>query len=239
MQLIIDVKNLYEEASKSMPIEDFDFLKQEKLLEKYARTVGIWYGDENTMKTWNFIGNGCESHVYECKDITKIIKVMNYNIYSSSPKQFLEERIVLYNQLFSETAYELIGFARFYDDFCFDLTQPFIEGDRLELEEIESEMNNRGFYGQYYKFINQQCMVEDLHQGNVLKDKSGNIFVIDAIPSFIVPNSQKDFDNFVFNDYYLQRQKDMQIAIKKMAKYPLSFEEKREQTQFILDSLYL
>ncbi|NDV78913.1 hypothetical protein [Dysgonomonas sp. 511] len=210
--------------------------EQEVTLEKQARKKGFWFGDERKIDKWGFIGSGCEARVYADTDITKILKVVSYNVSCHSPKRFLDERIVLYNLLFPETAYELIGFAKYYDDFCFVVKQSFIEGCRLEMEEIEVEMQKRGFNASGYKFVNQEFAVEDLHQGNVLKDKQGNIFVIDAIPSFVKTNQDADV---VFNDYYQQRREDMQKSVEEMEKHPLSFEKKREQTQFILNSLYL
>ncbi|NDV58889.1 hypothetical protein [Bacteroides sp. 519] len=229
--------------TKRIKIDDIDLLnttpcKQEQQLERFARREKYWYGDEQSLDMRNFIGCGCEARVYESKDITKVLKVVNYTMTCCSPKEFIDIRITLFNLLYPETAYELVGFARYYGDFCFVVEQPFIEGTRMELSEIEVEMNKRGFVNDKYQFINNNCIVEDLHQGNVLKDKHSNVFVIDAIPSLLSFCSMRRSESVSHNEYYMQQRQEMQKSIQEMAEKPLSFEEKKEQTDLILNSLY-
>jgi len=212
--------------------------QQEKQLEACARKAGCWFGDESQIERWNFIGSGCEARVYEDEDPAKIRKVINYSVSCDSPSVFFDERVVLYNLLFPETAYELLGFARWYGDFCFVVKQSFIEGVRLEMEEIQGEMTKRGFMSYGYKYVYDRFVVEDLHQGNVLKDKRGNLFVIDAIPSF-VSRDQPNNRQAAFNSYYLQRRAEMLLSVACMQTHPLSLQKKREQTDLILNSLYL
>jgi hypothetical protein len=89
--------------------------KQEQWLREYAEKVGIWYSPERIEKEIKekSIGEngGWESNVYFMDDHS-VIKVVSYNKSSSkTPLEFLDNRISLYNYLFKETGYELIGFT--------------------------------------------------------------------------------------------------------------------------------
>lgn len=236
-------KSLSQLYTKMIKIDDVELMdttpnKQEQQLERFARGEKCWYGDEQSLDMRNFIGCGCEARVYESKDLTKVLKVVNYTMTCCSPKEFIDLRITMFNLLYPETAYELVGFSRYYGDFCFVLEQPFIEGTRMELSEIEREMNKRGFMNDRYQFVNDNCIVEDLHQGNVLKDKYGNVFVIDAIPSLVSSKNKTVNESVNHNDYYIQQRQEMQKSTHEMTLKPLSLEEKREQTDLILNRLY-
>lgn len=211
--------------------------EQEKSLERAAVQGGTWLGNEQSIKDWRLIGCGSEAQVYEDADLSKIRKVVNYKVYNRTPKDFID-RVTLYNYLFPETSYDILGFIRFYDDFCFVLRQSFIEGVRLEMAEIENEMLERGFRKDHLCYKKETLVIEDLHQGNLLKDNAGNIFVIDAIP-YLNPSSEDLKIDVKTNCYHRSRSREAQKAAYSMSKHPLLFHEKKKQTDCLLSTLYL
>jgi hypothetical protein len=94
-----------------------------------------------------------------------------------APGLKLFDRIALHNFLFSETAYELIGFTErkgFHGEnrFAVILKQPFVQAERgANLEEVKTDMTLRGFRhlrGNDFYSSDMGLIVEDLHDENVL-----------------------------------------------------------------------
>ena len=109
------------------------------------------------------------------------------------PLDFFNDRITNYNRVFPETAYKLLGIMNYRntdgkDIFRFVTEQPFIEGVTPNRDDINKKMMEMGFKigrlsSQYYleledgKFLK----VTDVRMKNCLKDKDGNVFVIDPV----------------------------------------------------------
>lgn len=74
--------------------------------------------------------DGQEANVFVYGDDNNrhVVKVINYSMMSDLPSEFIDNRIALYNGLFPESRYELLGFTERNDgNFCFVVKQPFIE----------------------------------------------------------------------------------------------------------------
>lgn len=213
---------LYEESEmKEDPAIGNLEAKEEKLLTDYAKSEGNWL-DYNKIKreAGNQLPSGAEADVFVYSNIddTKyVIKVVNYKIMSLLPSNFLDNRIALYNALFPETKYELLGFTKNKDnDFCFVLKQPFVEGTELVDEVIEYDINNRESNYKVLQEINdfldktlnlerkdsttfasKLYIIEDVHLRNVMRQKDTDFLVfIDVVPSLNTANDEYQGENF-------------------------------------------
>ncbi len=170
--------------------------EQEEELKNYAGQSGIWFTpDQISAITSIKYPSGKEADVYVDKSNANIIKVVNYQKYSKTPLDFLNNRVLAFNELFPETAYNIIGFTNTDKGLSFVLSQPFVKGkllSRLAISpETLDEQQNR--ISQYMKdkfgmgpagldaFENNQYKVEDLHLKNVIQGDDGNLYFIDAI----------------------------------------------------------
>ncbi|MDL5055903.1 LPD5 domain-containing protein [Geitlerinema calcuttense] len=159
--------------------------QQEKLLEAYAKREGIWF-DEGHFPERLFLGRGGEASVYQ-KDDKRVAKTVNYRHIDKSltPQEFIDNRIALFNTIFPESHYELMGFMRTRDgNFRFIVTQPFIQGNNVRTQaDVDAAMNAKGFdRSGRESYTSELYQVHDLHVNNVLKDDAGTVFIIDAVP---------------------------------------------------------
>jgi hypothetical protein len=108
---------------------------QKETLKQYAaqaerKSEKLWYSEadiEGLKKQAIAQSGGAEADVF----FMPVIKIVEHN---SFPLEFIDDRISLYNYLFPETSYELIGFTDnpFDADFTsFIVRQKEIEGDTL------------------------------------------------------------------------------------------------------------
>lgn len=174
--------------------------EQEELLKKYAEDSGIWF-DEKTIESEALrnLPSGKEANVYLSKDEKTVIKVMQYDVYSKTPLDFLNNRIILFNELFAGTAYNIEGFTQTDKGFAFIVSQPFIPGNTLEHSALNVDqykaqqnrvadlMSERFGMSQYGldAFVNSRFLIQDLHLKNIIEDVNGNLYVIDAITTEI------------------------------------------------------
>ena len=176
--------------------------RQEKLLEDYAKESGIWYDHDKLKASYKYFASGEEADVYEHDDPAYVIKTAKYDI---TPSEFLDNRISLFNHLFPETAYELLGFTRDgAGKFRFVLKQPFVQkSGRLTKAAIDKHlMDVSGLEdaGDEITYFSDDYRVNDLHDENILKTPKGNVRVIDAIPMLNTANSgmggNREYDDF-------------------------------------------
>lgn len=159
--------------------------RQERELEEYAKREGIWFKPGHFPERL-YVGKGGEARVYQ-KDATRVAKIIDYRHIDKglTPQKFLDNRISLFNALFPESKYELMGMMRDGDGkFRFIVTQPFVQGSEIKSQqEVDDWFFSRGLKRSGYdSYSNKLYQAHDLHIGNVLKDANGNIFVIDAVP---------------------------------------------------------
>jgi hypothetical protein len=168
-------------------------------LEKYARHEGIWFDYDEFTKTYPYFAKGQEAQVFEDTNKEFVLKAVNYAFgsYGISLLDFIDDRISLFNYLFPETKYELVGFTRDGDGrFRFILRQPFIVGDiphpskrRAYMRRVLGAESESLTPEQY---INSDYHIWDLHLKNLLQDKDGNVFVIDSLLELNTPERYLD-----------------------------------------------
>lgn len=137
---------------------------------------------------------GGEANVYMSKDKTKVIKFVDPYLRNNDSIQTCMENTRLFNELFPESAYKVIGVTRGEDGkFRIAMEQPFIKGKLYtepELDEYDKAsektkamFESLGLYdvdGDGLRFKNDKYFVSDIHFGNVVFDADGNPHVIDA-----------------------------------------------------------
>lgn len=162
----------------------------EEILTQYAKDNNIWI-DLNTLGEPNAIG--AESYVWFNEQNKTVTKAIGYSV--NNGLRNLLDRITIHNTLFPETILSIKGFSRDKNDGSFQIIveQPLIIGESATEEEIEDYMNQIGFgktdsqLASDTTFVNDDYLINDLHSGNVLKSKSGKLYVIDAISYFNTP----------------------------------------------------
>ncbi|MBE6339021.1 MAG: hypothetical protein E7068_09525 [Lentimicrobiaceae bacterium] len=169
--------NTISSGSKSI------ILQQEiesKIAENYAKENNIWLPLSEVFHLGIQGQSGNENDTYFSSDgfVYKVNNLMNSVNISS-----LFERLMIHNQIFPETAYELIGFTGFEGRSAYPiLRQRAIKNPSIATpEEIEDYMISLGFKKiNKTTFTNDEITISDLQSRNVLKSDSGNIYVIDA-----------------------------------------------------------
>lgn len=183
-----EILRRYEVSDRTEPERVDELIStQERVLIELAKSRKVYFPFEEIKSNYDFYGGGEEAKVFRFSDVT-LLKVFDYKLFSISPLEFLDNRISLYNTIFPETAYELLGVTETEKGLSFIVEQPFIEGVNTPVQEITTEMEKRGFKhlgGNLY--ANDNYLIEDLHHKNVLKDEEGNLFFIDTVPSLNTP----------------------------------------------------
>ena len=166
--------------------------EQERLLEEWARSKGLWFENSDSIIQKNFgpmIAQGAEAKVYYKEGDPSVAKERT-SIYSTTNKAL--EAIALHNYLFPETAMRVIGFTSDDDSLLrIVLTQPYIRCQRLATkEEIDAMVAEKGFrdnwQGQGVNYISERLALEDMHPANVFIDElTGKPTCIDCIVKFL------------------------------------------------------
>lgn len=160
--------------------------KKKELLEQWAKASGNWHTDiKDFTDDTEPIGSGKDSDVYLSKDGKSVIKLSKGK---PDAKRFRPDidNIPLFNYVFRNTAYSIVGYGNFGNCFVRILQQPAVDFSTstplTEKERVEY-MNNLGFHPinkENTAFSNDTIIVADLQKGNIVKDAAGNITVIDA-----------------------------------------------------------
>lgn len=158
---------------------------QEKRIEEWSKQDGCWYDNADRQLQEQYgkpIAEGGEAVVHFDPSTGKAVKSIRLDYYVSP--QLALDRITLHNTLFPETALEVLGFGRDSDgNFCIIAEQPFVKGERMTEKEIQEYVEKLGFRltePRSWTYSNGDIYLSDLHDENVLRDKDGNIIVIDA-----------------------------------------------------------
>ena len=90
----------------------------------------------------------------------------------------------MHNAYFPETALTVLGFGRDAEgNFKIVVEQPFIKGNRMSDEEIAEYMRHMGFElhnPRNWTYATPEIYLSDMHDENVIRSDSGNVFVIDC-----------------------------------------------------------
>lgn len=151
--------------------------------EQYAIEHGLWIDDDSLLGTMG--PSGDENNCYYNEEGSIVYKV---NMLTHTGERILPvfNKIKMHNLLFPETSYKFVGFTNLgftrsaFPVFC----QYYIQNaENAHLDEIARHMESLGFMPTDEKsggWKNETYLVWDLLPKNVLVDRDGDIYVIDA-----------------------------------------------------------
>ena len=160
--------------------------KKKELLKGWAIATGNWHTSvEDFTHNTEPIGSGKDSVVYQSDDGKSVIKV---SAGKDNLKKFRPDidAITLFNHVFRNSPYKILGYGEVDGKFVKFLKQPivdFTDSTPLSAEERVRYMDNLGFKPMNEErtaFTNGTYVVADLQGNNIVRDKAGNIRVIDA-----------------------------------------------------------
>ena len=153
---------------------------EQRVAEQYAKENGIWIPMHEVFDLGMPGPSGNENDTYVSNDI--VYKVNNLLNSGGILKQL--EKIPWHNILFYDTFYSLYGFTGFDGRTIMPIFQQRLVKNAILASpiEIDTYMAAIGFYkvNKEGRYANADFEVWDLVPRNVLKDKSGDIYVIDA-----------------------------------------------------------
>jgi hypothetical protein len=156
------------------------FEVEERVAEQYAKENGMWIPMSDIFDLGVPGPSGNENDTYVSNDI--IYKVNN--LLNTGSILRLLDRVMWHNNLFYDTAYTLYGFTGFDGRTIMPVLQQKLVKDAVPatVVEIETYMAAIGFTKQNDKgrFANEEYAVWDLIPRNVLRDKDGDVFIVDA-----------------------------------------------------------
>lgn len=171
---------LYETQLRNGQEHVSRFEVEQRAAEQYAKENGLWLPMSDVFDLGTPGPSGNENDTYVSNDI--IYKVNN--LLNSGSISRLFEKIALYNDLFYDTAYSFFAFTGFDGRTIMPVFKQHLVRDARPATQIEidtymaalgfSKVNGEGRYS------NGTYEVWDLLPRNVLKDESGDIFVVDA-----------------------------------------------------------
>ena len=160
--------------------------KKKELLKKWAIATGNWHTDiADFTDQREPIGSGTDSDVYLGKDGKSAIKVSKGKPYGKRFRPDVDN-VALFNTVFPGSRYTIEGygevdgkFVRFLKQPIVDFTSstPLTEGERVAyMEKLGFKPINK----ENTAFFNGEIIASDLQKSNIVKDKQGNVRVIDA-----------------------------------------------------------
>lgn len=155
--------------------------KEQRAAEAWALKTGHWIPFSKVFDLGLPGPSGSESDTYLSQN-GYVYKQNNLLHCSGSIIESLM-RFMLHNEVFPDTAYSFVGFTGFSGRSVYPIVrQCYIEGCIPATQnEIDCYMAALGFEKiDTGKFKNEQFFISDLLPKNVLKDKTGDVFVIDA-----------------------------------------------------------
>ena len=153
---------------------------EQRVAEQYAKENGMWIAMSDIFDLGVPGPSGNENDTYVSNNI--IYKVNN--LLNTGSILRLLDRVRWHNILFYDTAYTLHGFTGFDGRSIMPVLQQRLVKDAVPATtiEIETYMAAIGFIkkNDEGRYANSEYEVWDLVPRNVLKDKEGDIFIIDA-----------------------------------------------------------
>ena len=171
---------LHEKESGDGKANGTRFEIEQRAAEQFAKSAGIWISMDDIFDLGSPGPSGNENDTYVSEDT--IYKVNN--LLNSGGICKLLDKILLHNLIFPNTAYRLHGFTG-YDG---RTIMPVLEQERIcEAQPatqimIDTYMSALGFEkeGESGRFSNGDFVVWDVVPRNVLVDKDGDMYVVDA-----------------------------------------------------------
>ena len=160
--------------------------RKKEALKGWAIATNNWHKDlsEFTDEKEPF-GEGTDSKVYASKEDGYVIKT---SFGKPMGKRFRPDidTVALFNRIFPNTSYEIVGYGEFDGKFARILKQPaidFAEVAPLSVDERVDYMRSIGFEpinDAKTAFSNGEIIAADIQKSNIVKDAEGNVTVIDA-----------------------------------------------------------
>ena len=171
---------LYEAQLRVGEIHVNDRQIEERIAEPYAKETNLWIPFSNIPELGIPGPSGNENDTYVSNDV--IYKVNN--LFNCGYITHLLERTIWHNSIFCETAYSFYGFTGFEGRTIMPiLQQRLIKNARPATQVmIDTYMAALGFTKTDHEghFINETYEAWDLLPRNVLVDKEGDLYVVDA-----------------------------------------------------------
>lgn len=172
--------SLYEAQSRNCEGNGSRLEVEQRVAEQYAKSMGMWVPMDDIFNLGVPGPSGNENDTY-VSDLS-VFKVNN--LLNSGSISNLLQKVILHNQIFLNTFYKFYGFTGFEGRSIF----PILEQKRIYNAqpatpiEIETYMAALGFTKKNNegRFVNDMYEVWDLVPRNVLKDKDGDMYVVDA-----------------------------------------------------------
>ena len=169
-------------AERERAIEE----KKKELLKKWAIATGNWHTDiADFTDQREPIGSGTDYDVYLGKDGKSVIKVSKGKPYGKRFRPDVDN-VALFNTVFPGSRYTIEGYGEIDGKFVRFLKQPIVdftsstpltEGERVAyMEKLGFKPINK----ENTAFSNGEIIASDLQKSNIVKDKQGNVRVIDA-----------------------------------------------------------
>ena len=159
--------------------------RKKEVLKAWAIATGNWHTDlSDFTDSKEPIASGTDSDVYLSKDGNHVIKLSK----GKTKGKFLPDldNIPLFNYLFPNTAYKIVGYGEINGNFVRILEQPFVDFSNatpLSVDERVAYMDKLGFKPvneAKTAFSNGEIVAADLQKSNIVKDKNGVVRVIYA-----------------------------------------------------------
>lgn len=164
--------------------------EQARLLEAYSTNNHLWVID--LPKQDRYLTRGGEARVYLDSDNKSVIK-LNDAIYYATWLEFFNS-ILLHNLIFTNTAYDFLGFTKENNVLYAVLKQPFIISDtQVDLDDIKKLLVFNGFENNRRNdYVHKELglILEDMHDENVLVN-SDTLFFIDTVFYTVTPLDQE------------------------------------------------
>ena len=160
---------------------------KKNLLKNWAKATGMWYDNLSDVKeiadTTPF-DEGTESKVYASTIDGYIIKTKKGKPYGKRFRPDIDD-LSLFNYIFPDTAYHIIGYGDFGDGISTIVAQPAVvmSDENVTTKERVGHMASIGMKPinkEKTAFSNGKIVASDIQGKNIVKDASGNIRVIDA-----------------------------------------------------------
>ncbi len=163
-------------------------VSENKTREEQIDELRIWSTDNGYyIEDYNTLGKyqekGMESEVFYNTKSNSVVKVNDLEFYDT-PLDYLNA-IAVHNEIFPEAPLTVKGFTTRQDNqnFAVIVEQPFIQAERgATQEEVKEELGKMGYtHVEDNTYSDGIVTIEDLHEGNVLVDKEGKVYVIDPV----------------------------------------------------------
>ena len=171
---------LYEAQRRDSESHVSPFEAEQRAAENFAKEYGLWIPMEHVFDLGTPGPSGNENDTYVSNDV--IYKVNN--LLNSGSIISLFEKVRIHNEIFPDTFYQLHAFTGFDGRTIMPILRQDLVKDAEPTPQIaiDTYMAALGFNREDVvgRYSNTDYIVWDLIPRNVLRDRDGDIFVVDA-----------------------------------------------------------